>query len=298
MADFWEQFADAAPSQNNNKPVDFWEQFDRQQEPVNFGKWGSTELRAAPKRNLLTDFRDCLNWVNRASVTAYQEGKEQTETANLEIRDMLGTITDAQKQRLNTLNNAPQKDYHINEKKYIVENETNLIPRMGVGLQKGYVEAVKMLPYMWETIKSGGIGAGVGATGGAIIGTGVGLATTKANTLQLAGQGARIGGTWGGRITGAMKIAELEGGLARNELKQINEEIKEKGGEPLSKAEIDALALSVGAVNAGLEMVSLKQLLKTVPGGDKILANLEKKNLRELAMDKTVREQLRGVQLK
>lgn len=296
MTNFWDQFEDAAPSQNNNKPVDFWEQFDRKQAPAEpFGKWGATELKAAPKKNLLTDFRDCLNWVNRATLSAWQEGKEQTETANLEIKDMLGKITDRQKERLNVLNNKYETDYHINEKKYLVENETNLIPRMGVELQKGYIEAVKMLPYVWETIKAGGVGSGVGAAGGAAIGAGIGLATTKANTPQLALQGARVGGTWGGRITGAMKIAELEGGLARNELKQINEEIKEKGGEPLSKAEIDALALSVGAVNAGLEMVSLKQLLKTVPGGDKILANLEKKNLRELAMDKTVREQLRGV---
>ena len=295
MADFWEQFADA-PITQNNKSDNFWEQFDNPTPSRDLGKWGvETELRQAPKRNLLTDFKDCLNWVGNTTMAAYQEGKNQTETAHLEMRDMVGVISDTQKERLNTLNNTPQHDYQLNEKKYIDENITNVLPRTATGFKKAYIETIKQIPIIWETIKAGGVGYAVGAGAGATVGTGIGLATTKANTPQLALQGAKVGGAWGGRITGAMKIAEIEGGLARNELKQINEEIKEKGGEPLDKLEIDALALSVGAVNAGLEMVSLKQLLKTVPGGDAILESLEKKSLRELAMDKTVREQLHGV---
>ena len=116
---------------------------------------------------------------------------------------------------------------------------------------------------------------GVGAVGGAGVGTATGLLTTKANTPQLALQGARVGGAWGGRITGGMKIAEIEGGLARNELKQINQEIIEKGGEPLDKWQIDTLSLAVGGINGGLEYIGLRQVLKTVPGGDKIIEYLE-----------------------
>lgn len=258
-------------------------------------KLKQTYISASPEKNLLTDFADCLKWVNNTTVAAFQEGKDQTNIGHLEAKDMFRTISAQEKERLNVLTNKPQHDYLISNPKYIDLNETNFIPRAVTGAKKGYIEAVKMLPYLWETIKAGGIGSAAGAAGGAAVGAGTALLTTKANVLPSTLQGARIGGAWGGRISGSLKLAELEGGLARNELKQINQEIIEKGGEPLSVAEINALSAGVGAVNAGLEMVSLKQILKTVPGGDKILEYLTNKNLRELAMNKTVREQMKGV---
>lgn len=292
---FWDQFEAIDDSNNENT---FWDHLSAQN-PVK-PKWGNTVISATPKRNIMTDFADCLKWVNNTRVAAYQEGKNQVEVANLEIKDMLGLATTKDKARLNELNSLQQSTFGIPEaRKYIDKNETNFIPRMAdtisTGAKKGYVEALKMIPYMWETIKAGGIGTGVGAGAGALVGTGVGLATTKANTPALALQGARIGGVWGGRLSGSMKLAELESGLARNELKQINQEIENSGGEPLSNAEINALAIGVGAVNAGLELVSLKQMLKTVPNGDKILEFFEKRNLRELAVNKSVRAQLSGV---
>lgn len=266
----------------------------------NIGKWGETTISATPHKNLISDFANCLKWVNNTRVSAYQEGKNQVEIAGLETKDMFGRANQNDLQRLDELSRQKENTYGIPQRrKFADNNETNFIPRLAdtvsIGAKKGYVEALKMLPYMWETIKAGGIGSGVGALGGATIGTGVALATTKANAPSLALQGARLGATWGGRISGSMKLAELEGGLARNELRQINQEIIEKGGEPLSNAEINALAIGVGGVNAGLEMVSLKQMLKTVPGGEQVLEYLEKKNLRELAVNKTVREQLKGV---
>lgn len=292
---FWDQFEAIDDSNNENT---FWDHLSAQN-PVK-PKWGNTVISATPKRNIMTDFADCLKWVNNTRVAAHQEGKNQVEVANLEIKDMLGLATTKDKARLNELNSLQQSTFGIPEaRKYIDKNETNFIPRMAdtisTGAKKGYVEALKMIPYMWETIKAGGIGTGVGAGAGALVGTGVGLATTKANTPALALQGARIGGVWGGRLSGSMKLAELESGLARNELKQINQEIENSGGEPLSNAEINALAIGVGAVNAGLELVSLKQMLKTVPNGDKILEFFEKRNLRELAVNKSVRAQLSGV---
>lgn len=310
MTDFWEQFETAETTQsadtNNN---DYWSQFpEGVNEGVNnsetgidtLGKWGKTTISATPKKNLLTQFQECLNWVNNTRLAAYQEGKEQVEIANLEAKDMLKIASQKDLQRLEKLTNKEENTYNIPEKrKFIDNNETNVIPRIAdtisIGAKKGYVEALKMLPYMWETVKATAGGSAIGAAGGALVGTGIGLATTKANTAQLALQGARVGGAWGGRISGSMKLAELEGGLARNELRQINQEIIQEGGEPLADWEINALAIGVGGVNAGLEYVGLRQVLKTVPNGDKILNYLEKKQIAELARDKTVREQLRGV---
>lgn len=265
------------------------------EEIKNLGKFGNTIMSSAPGRNIITDFIDCLKWVGNTTMSAYQEGQKQTEIAHLEAKDMFHVINSKEKSRLNYLSNTPSKnyrDYGIKDEKYIDENITNFAPRMANKAKKGYVEAINMLPYMWETIKTGGIGTGIGTVGGAAVGAGIGLATTKANTLQLALQGAKYGGSLCGRIAGSAKMAELEGGLARNELKRINQEIIEKGGNPLSELEIDLLAIGVGGVNAGLETVGLRQALKTVPGGDKILQYLEKKNLKELATDLTIREQL------
>ena len=252
-------------------------------------------ISSAPQKNIITDFIDCLKWVGNTTMSAYQEGQKQTEIAHLEAKDMFHVINSKEKSRLDYLSETPSKnyqDYGIKDEKYIDENITNFAPRMANKAKKGYVEAINMLPYMWETIKTGGIGTGIGTVGGAAVGAGIGLATTKANTLQLALQGAKYGGSLCGRIAGSAKMAELEGGLARNELKRINQEIIEKGGNPLSELQIDLLAIGVGGVNAGLETVGLRQALKTVPGGDKILQYLEKKNLKELATDLTVREQL------
>lgn len=248
-------------------------------------------------RNPLTDFTNCLKWVGYTTFAAYQEGNKQTEIADLEAKDMFHTINPTEKARLNELSNMPSKnykDYGIINENYFQNNAGNFIPRMQNKAKKAYVKAINTLPYMWETIKAGGIGAGVGAAAGGAIGAGRSLLTTKADVVPSALTGAKIGSAWGSRITGSLKIAELESGLARNELKQINQEIIEKGGEPLSEAMIDTLAVSTGAVNAGLEMIGLKEVLKTVPGGNQILDYLKKKNLRELASNKVLRNQLQN----
>ena len=193
---FWDQFEEipqqttATQEQTQINDNNFWSQFDLAGEdenssPVDIGKFGETFITAAPKKNLLTDLRDCLNWVNRTRISAYQEGKEQVEIAQLETKDMLGIISENEKTRLNSLSNAAEKDYGIIEPKYIDINETNAIPRAITGIKKGYVEAIKMLPYMWETIKAGGLGTGVGAGIGAIGGAATSLATSKANVLPM-----------------------------------------------------------------------------------------------------------------
>ena len=250
-------------------------------------------MYTTPKKNPIDRFRECLDWVGKTAMSAYQEGREQVEVADLEIKNMLGLDNSLDKASLNELSNKQPKQYHNfgvrHSSDYIDENITNVIPRTRDAIAKSYIEALKMLPYMWETIKATSGGVAVGSVGGAIVG---GVAT---KTPQGALGGARIGGSWAGRISGSMRLAELEGGLARNELRQINEEIISKGGEPLSDAEINMLAIGVGGVNAGLELVSLKQTLKTVPGGDKILDYFKNKQLRELATNRTVREQLKGV---
>ena len=301
MADFWEQFADApiTTQTNNNSSDNFWEQFESSASQTDLGKLGKpTEMRATPKRNLLMDFKNCLDWVNKTTLAAYQEGKNQTEIARLEMKDMLNMNNQQEANRLEELgriSNKTYQDFGVIDNNFADDNADTKIANLPNNIKKAYIEAVKQLPIMWETIKAGGVGMGVGAVGGAGVGTATGLLTTKANTPQLALQGARVGGAWGGRITGGMKIAEIEGGLARNELKQINQEIIEKGGEPLDKWQIDTLSLAVGGINGGLEYIGLRQVLKTVPGGDKIIEYLEKKNLRELATNKAVREQLKGI---
>lgn len=284
------QFKNAANNNTSNAMFN--------QEALGLDKVKPSEIYATPKSNALTDFLNCLQWVKNTSVSAWGEGLNQAEIANLEAKDMFHTINTQEKNRLEELENAPakqyEKDYKIIENRFADKNADTFIADLPNNTKKAYIEAVKMLPYMWETIKAGGIGGAGGAILGAGAGLATGLLTTKANTPQLVAQGARTGLSIGSRITGAGKIAELEGGLARSELKQINKEIIQNGGESLSEAELDALAIGVGTINAGLEVIGLKQVLKTIPNGDKILQYIEKKQLRELVSDATVRGQLKN----
>ncbi len=251
-------------------------------------------------KTAIENFAESVKWVNESSSAAWNEGRNQVRTADLEIKDMFNTLSVAEKKELESLNNQTPHDYNIYDPDYKYGDNYKYTvlwaaERMPAYSKRSYVESVKMLPLIWETMKRGGIGAGVGAAVGGTIGAARSLFTTKIDVLPSALQGASAGAIWGGRITGGVAMAEFEAGLARNELKQINREIIQEGGEPLSDAQLNALALGVGVVNGGLEMISFKRLLKTVPGGDKIVKQLEKKNLKELAKNKTVRQQLANV---
>ncbi|MDT8900953.1 LPD38 domain-containing protein [Anaeroselena agilis] len=99
----------------------------------------------------------------------------------------------------------------------------------------------------------------------------------------IAGVGAvpgLVGGSiFGGRVGAAEGMAILEGGQAFREFSQLTG----PNGERVDPTKAAAMALAVGAANAGLEYTSLKYLAKLIPGGDKILGSLGEKEFKDIA---------------
>ncbi len=261
---------------------------------------GETYLSAAPKYNLMDNIKRTLNWVNNVRLSAYQEGKNTTRISDLETKDMFGTISDDEKNELNILSNIQPNEYGIEKPQNFYKKEYQTVFNKFVNnpatfAKTSYVEALRMIPMMWETIKAGGVGGAIGGVAGAGVGAAGALATTKANVVPATIKGAQVGSSWGAKIAGSTKVAQLEMGLARNEIKKINQEIIEKGGEELSNAEINTLSIMTGVINGSLELISLKKILKTVPNGDKIIEYLEKGAIKEAIQNGTLRSQIKKI---
>ena len=290
-----------------NSTIDIPEGWEIESEPSNVSstmveqpQMRETYLSAAPKYNLMDNIKRTLNWVNNVRLSAYQEGKNTTRISDLETKDMFGTISDDEKNELNILSNIQPNEYGIEKPQNFYKKEYQTVFNKFVNnpatfAKTSYVEALRMIPMMWETIKAGGVGGAIGGVAGAGVGAAGALATTKANVVPATIKGAQVGSSWGAKIAGSTKVAQLEMGLARNEIKKINQEIIEKGGEELSNAEINTLSIMTGAINGSLELISLKKILKTVPNGDKIIEYLEKGAIKEAIQDGTLRSQIKKI---
>lgn len=235
----------------------------------------------------LENLQNTLNWVAQTPFKAYEEGSKNVKESDLEVKEMFFGLNKNENKNLNSLKNRQENNYGLISKdyKYADENITNLPERFANWLKGGYVEAGRMLPMTVESIKSGGVGSGAGAIGGGAVG---GVATKN-----LAGviEGMKTGARMGGGLGVMKRTFELEAGFARAEFK----EIKDKEGNPLPIEFINAASIGVGGVNSILEVVGLKAMLKTIPGGDKILSKLSKDGIKKIATSETVKAQLMEV---
>lgn len=134
------------------------------------------------------------------------------------------------------------------------------LPNFALMAEKGVIRAGQ----------AGAIGAGGAALASALTGPGapaVGAVTVPAAT---------IGGlALGGRIGVAEASAILEGGLAFDEFSKL----RDVNGKQIDARQAASMALGVGVVNAGLEYASAAALLRTIPGGQKILGLIGNKSI-------------------
>ena len=105
--------------------------------------------------------------------------------------------------------------------------------------------------------------------------------------LAGSGAGATVGGAKGAKIGAAlgsgMVAFEMEAGAAYREFTGL----KDVDGNPLNPNVATVAAVAVGAINAGLEMVSWKKLLDVLPGGKQVLKFMGKRELTELVKQGT-----------
>ncbi len=251
--------------------------------------------------SVIDNFKNALKWVAETPRIAYQEGKQNVELAELSTKEMFLGLNNDEKLRLQYLNEQEGNNFNIRQRTFIDKNASNFFDRASDFAKKGYVEAFRMLPMTVATLKEGGIGYGIGGAIGAgiaLVGGNAGaqaavpeeIVTVPALTMA----GAQLGGGWGGRIGAAKKVFELEAGFAREELKGIVDE----NGKPLDPVVLNGLSIGAGVINASLEFYGLKLMLKTVPGGEKILQQITKESIKDLAKNKVMREALTDVALK
>lgn len=99
-------------------------------------------------------------------------------------------------------------------------------------------------------------------------------------------------GNVGGKLASAYDIYLAESGGAAIELQGI----KDENGQGLDPDTVTGTAVAVGLINSGLEMVSLKALAKTLPGGeDFIKGQFGKLGLRKLLKDQAARDTFRRI---
>lgn len=130
--------------------------------------------------------------------------------------------------------------------------------------------ASNMLPMMFDTaIEGGKYGATAAATAGLIAavagqaGPQVAL-PEEAVTVPLSMGGGFV---FGAMVGGTIKATEIEAGLQFAALSQM----KGPNGEQLDFKSMRAISLGVGIINGLIEVAQIDEIIKTIPGGKKLL---------------------------
>lgn len=248
--------------------------------------------------SLLDKAAEALNWVLKTPFAAIEEGKAQVEQSELEMKEMaFRRLNDKDKNRLQSLTNRQPDDFGIDNISYD-RNPSNFPARSARFLKRSYAWGFQQVPILLSTLKDTAIGAGIGAiagAGGAVVLGQLGVQVAAPEEVVTVPAAAIAGAVWGGRIGAGKRVFELEAGLARSELKQVNEDIVQKGGKPMPQGISDLLSVGVGGVNAVMEMISLKAILRTVPGGKELLQKIEKKEVMNLAQNEVLRARLEQI---
>ncbi len=171
--------------------------------------------------------------------------------------------------------------------------ETKARREFGIdGFFEGIIPATaEALPMTYQSFKGGMDESVAGAT----IGAGVMLFAGNAGPQALVPEevvtvpiGAVGGAIIGHRIGSAFETATLEAGLAYREYIKIVDENGNKIDESVAKA----AALTVGAIGGALESVGLDKILKSIPGGKKVLTQLTRGGMKNLLKVPSVRKAL------
>jgi GNAT superfamily N-acetyltransferase len=253
----------------NSPTMQYWAQFE-QENPIT-ASYLSNPANMAAAKDVVDELGFFEKLINSAK-TGFQSGEMNVEYSRLGWQQLMGTLRTGQRslegeQRLKELETQMQE---VNRPEgfapfyYASEQLPNMLLMAEQGLKRGLQTA-------------GGFSLGALALGQA---GPQALAPEEVVTVPGA---AATGLTVGGRIGVAEAGAILEGGAAFREF--IN--IKDKNGNPINPLLAAEAALAVGLINAGLEYASMNLLLKTIPGGSKVLDFMGKEEIKKLAKKQT-----------
>lgn len=200
---------------------------------------------------------DGLSWFYRATADAWSSGGEDVDLANLRYRQLMGVATGEEIDRADAMSTARQ-------------------PRtFGADswMEQSWINAVKQLPIMGETLM-GGLEGGLGG------------ASAGAGAAALAGQlgpqvalpeefitvpGAAVIGYNAGSTAGQFQASfRLESGLSYDEFKSLRDE----NGAVMDDDVARGAAMVAGSAAAILETIAFRKLASVIPGVDKLVGTV------------------------
>ena len=243
-----------------------------------------------PKKSAVDNVIHAFDMVKNLALIPIHAGKDRiidNRAAELNTKAVLGTITDKEKEELDYLENRTDRyNFGIQPS---VNHGVEDVAELNKNRFKKYVlqasgEGVVQIA---DTLKQGGIGgvvgAGVGAAGGAISGLVTG---GPAGSLAGAFNGIKLGWKLGGGVGATKRAWEIETGFAYQEIKAMSNDMGINIDETLAKR----LSLSVGVINAGLEMIGLDSLAKTSPYFNTVLQGAKQRLLKKSITDKAFQQ--------
>ncbi|MBE3143561.1 MAG: hypothetical protein IMZ61_06520 [Planctomycetes bacterium] len=192
----------------------------------------------------------------------------QMAVANIRLSEMNGRISPAQAQ------------------KQVSFLKTQLKETKSKGIASWVKSAANMGPMMLETSAEGAKYA-IPAGGAAALTTFLAQTGTvvTAGTEPITVPGAALTfGALGFSYGSAKRNMEIESGLMYDELVEMVDE----QGNHLDPAITGPIANSVGAINALLDMLQISDIIKTIPGGKKLIARAQRKTIKNLVQSKSV----------
>lgn len=208
-----------------------------------------------------------LSWLSRSTSESYNEGNRTVRKLELGFKDMFNASDDSDRAELERLEWMQPE---------------NLAP--GNMVQEGYVGAVNQIPTLLQmgktSLEFGGAGVVTGAAAGAIAGGG-----TPAEGITIPAL-ATSSGVAGLKIGAAFESFRLNSAEAYLEYRNL----KDAAGVKMDNDTARGAAIIVGTLSAGLDVVGLSAMAKTLPGFDQIRKLGTKAAVKELIKEQGFKE--------
>lgn len=205
-------------------------------------------------------------------------GKAQAEIGLLRYRDIIGQATPEDLERIEQIKATMPR---------FVDEEGRSLPIRAIA------QAAEFLPIMLATMQRGmerGLKLGAGAA--AITGIAGVAGPQAALPEEVITVPAAFAGMYGvGMLSGTLEaIGQIEAGLAYDELL----EVKDDEGNVIDPKIAKAAAGAVGVINGLIELGQINLLLRTIPGGRRILSGIIRDVTKDAVTSGALREVVRG----
>ena len=201
---------------------------------------------------------------------SWTTGKRIAELGQLRYRQLIGEDSEEIEQRIAELGTSPEPS-----------------PSKWGLPEKAVRAAAEMLPIQLQGMEKGakrGLALGTGAAGITALAGQAGPQAALPEEL-ITVPTAAAGGFAVGMTSGTLEnIGQIEAGLAYDELLNL----KDAHGNRIDPTIAKSAAAGVGVVNGLIELAQIKLLLKTIPGGEKLLQGAVRKVVSKVATSKTL----------